>query len=78
MTIYEKRLEADIVELVSALKFATEIIGHPDDDASKYFASVLAKYTFKPVDMTQEDMDYTDYAEYEQRRQDATIGFDND
>ena len=34
-----------IAELVSALKFAIAIIGHPDDGGTAYLNSVLAKWS---------------------------------
>ena len=41
------RLIAAAPDLLKALKLAKKIIGHPDDDASKYIASVISKATGK-------------------------------
>ena len=39
------RLIAAAPELLDALKLAASIIGHPDDEMSKYIASIIAKAT---------------------------------
>lgn len=39
----DARLIAAAPELLACLKLAADIIGHPDDDASKLIAEVIAK-----------------------------------
>ena len=40
-----RRLHEVNTELLEALKLAKSIIGHPDDDASKFIAAAIAKAT---------------------------------
>jgi len=37
------------MELLEALKFAADIIGHPDDKGSQYIATVIARGTEEPT-----------------------------